>query len=80
MYVYMHVCTNIHMSRVHMFGRNGLNQLRHPVTVTVTVTVTNGTLRFAMRRLRAVTCGPGRQSTSVMLGHACEMLARMYLQ
>ncbi len=41
----------------------------------------NGTLRFAaMRRLRAVTCGPGRRSTSVMLGHACKMLAVMYLQ
>jgi hypothetical protein len=39
-----------------------------------------GTSRFAMRRLRAVACGPGRRSTSVMFGHACEMLAVMYLQ
>ncbi len=30
--------------------------------------------------VRAVACGPGRRSTSVMLGHACEMLAVMYLQ
>jgi hypothetical protein len=40
----------------------------------------SGTLRFVMRRLRAVACGPGRRSTSVMLGHACETLAVMYLQ
>jgi hypothetical protein len=33
-----------------------------------------------MRRLRAVACGPGRRSTRVMLGHACETLAMMYLQ
>jgi hypothetical protein len=33
-----------------------------------------------MRQLRAVACGSGRQSTSVMLGHACKMLAVMYLQ
>ncbi len=30
--------------------------------------------------LRAVACGPGRRSSSVMLGHACETLAVMYLQ
>jgi hypothetical protein len=33
-----------------------------------------------MRWLRAVACGPGRRSTLVMLGHACETWAMMYLQ
>ncbi len=28
--------------------------------------------RFVMGQLRAVACGPGRRSTRVMLGHACE--------
>ena len=50
------------------FGRfNGLNLLRHPETEPHVLP-------------RAVACGPGRRSTSVMLGHACEMLAVMYLQ
>ncbi len=36
--------------------------------------------RSVMRRLRAIACGPGRRSSSVMLGHACETLAAMYFQ
>jgi hypothetical protein len=62
-----------------------VEQNTNKYTVTVTVTVTRATIykdhtHRDVRMLRAVACGPGRRSTSVMLGHACEMLAVMYLQ
>jgi hypothetical protein len=37
-------------------------------------------LAFCHEAASRCRCGPGRRSTSVMLGHACETLAVMYLQ
>jgi hypothetical protein len=60
--------------------QDGVSCSKDQIQFDLSSTYVFGTSRFAMRRLCAVACGPRRRSPSVMLGHACQTLAVMYLQ